>query len=151
MSSEWSPLETGRHQDHIIAHVLGATALGYFEFDQAAHLLLDIGFFWTIFIDGEMALVLQSLAVKEFELEAEVRAALSEDIQSLQSGVRDVESLSYLARAPAGSLIKEVRIFARGESRRILITCEEARLEIIGSLATGEIQIIPDPAESGRA
>ena len=151
MSSEWSPLETGRHQDHIIAHVLGATALGYFEFDQAAHLLLDIGFFWTIFIDGEMALVLQSLAVKEFELEADVRAALSEDIQSLQSGVSDVESLSYLAPAPAGSLIKEVRIYARGESRRILITCEEARLEIIGSLATSEIQIIPDPAESGRA
>src|SRR4051812_36224047 len=83
MSSEWSPLETNRHQDHVIAHVRGATALGYFEFDQAAHILLDIGFFWSIFVDGEMALVLQSLAVKEFELEAEFRTDLFADLQSL--------------------------------------------------------------------
>ncbi|HYJ46614.1 MAG TPA: hypothetical protein VEV81_08360 [Pyrinomonadaceae bacterium] len=151
MSSEWLPLETGRHQDHIIAHVLGATALGYFEFDQAAHILLDIGFFWTIFIDGEMALVLQSLAIKEFELEADLKSALSEDVQALQSGVRDNDDLSCLVRAPAGCLIKEVGVYAREESRRILITGEEASLEIIGSLSSGEILIIPEPAESGRA
>src|SRR2546421_6695980 len=125
MTTEWSELETGRHQDHIIAHVLGATALGYFEFDEAAHVLLDIGFFWTILTDGEMALVLQSLAVKEFELDDEARAELLADIQLLHAGVHDEGKLSRMTLAPAGSLLKEVEIYALDAGRGILITCDD--------------------------
>src|SRR2546421_6524734 len=143
MTTEWSELETGRHQDHIIAHVVGATALGYFEFEEAAHVLLDIGFFWTVFTDGEMALVLQSLAVKEFEIDDEARAELLKDIELLHAGVRDAEKLSRMTPAPAGSLIKEVEIYAHDERRRILIKCEEVNLAVDTSLRTGEVHVRP--------
>ncbi|HKC66013.1 MAG TPA: hypothetical protein VKB86_20380 [Pyrinomonadaceae bacterium] len=143
MTTEWSELETGRHQDHIIAHVLGATTLSYFEFDLAVHLLLDIGFFWTIFVDGEMALVLQSLAVKEFELDDEARAAILADMQLLHAGVRDAEKLSRMTIAPAGCLIKGVEIYAQGERRRILIKCEDVSLAVHTSLSTGEVHVEP--------
>ena len=141
MTTEWSELETGRHQDHIIAHVVGATALGYFEFDQAAHFLLDIGFFWTVFADSEMALVLQSLAVKEFGLGDDARAVLLQDVELLNAGVRDEGKLKRMKLAPAGCLIKGVEIYARNDKRRILIKCEEVNLTVDTSLETGEVHI----------
>lgn len=144
MEEEWSELETNRHQDHIIAHVLGATALSYFEFNEAVHFVLDIGFFWTVFVDGEMALVLQSLAIKEFGLDDEGRAELLKEIQMLDEGVRDAEKFARMTVAPEGSLIKEVEIYAQGESRRIIIKCEEANLIVHTSLRTGEIRVEPE-------
>jgi hypothetical protein len=143
MNSEWLPLETNTQQDHIIAHVVGATALGYFEFDEAAHMLLDIGFFWTIFVDGEMALVLQSLAISEWELGDVAKNELLADMQLLHNGLSDDERLLKMRPAPPGSLIKEVEIYACEESRRILIQCEEVNLLVNSSLLTGEIQVIP--------
>src|ERR1041384_5999017 len=141
MASEWMPLETSTYQDHVIAHVLGATALGYFAHDQAAHFLLDIGFFWTIYADGEMALVLQSLAIKGFEMTEEIRTDLSADVQSLHQDLCDNTSLLRMKLAPAGALIKEVSIYGLEERRRILIECEKLKLVVQSSLSTGEVQI----------
>ena len=151
MSSEWSPLETSTYQDHVIAHVLGATALGVFEHDQAAHMLLDIGFFWTIYVDGEMALVLQSLAIKGFELTEEIRTELLADVQSLHNVSCDNESLLRMKTVPAGALIKEVGIYALEDRRRILIECEKTNLLIQSSLSTGEMQIITDYSKGSLA
>ena len=151
MSSEWSPLETSTYQDHVIAHVLGATALGFFEHDQAAHILLDIGFFWTIYVDGEMALVLQSLAIKGFELAEEIRTDLFADVHSLHNGLCDNESLLRMKPAPAGALIKEVGLYALEDRRRILIECEKTNLSIESSLSTGEMQIIAELSKSRLA
>jgi len=151
MTGEWSRRETSSYQDHVIAHVKGATALGYFEFDGAAHILLDIGFFWTIFVDGEMTLVLQSLALREFELAEEIRTGLSADVQSLHGGGGDNEQLWRMKTAPAGALIKEVGIYAREDRRRVLIECEHTNLVIEGSLSTGEIQVMPASADQGPA
>ena len=144
MNSEWSPVETSSYQDHVIAHVRGATALGYFEYDQAAHILLDIGFFWTIFVDGEMALVLQSLAIREFELAEEIRTDLFADVQTLHNGLCKDESALRMKPAPVGALIKEVGLYAFEDRRRILIECEKTNLLIEGSLSTGEMQIIAE-------
>ena len=60
----WVALETSTHQDHVIAHVVGATIRGYLLFDETAYLLLDIGFVWNIYLDGEMGLVPHPVAVK---------------------------------------------------------------------------------------
>ena len=54
MNADWHSRETTTHQDHVIAHVVGARVLGYFILDEALHLLLDIGFVWMVFLDGEM-------------------------------------------------------------------------------------------------
>src|SRR5712691_10938299 len=66
-SSDWLECETTTHQDHVIAHVIGATVLGWFVAGEAAHLLLDIGFLWTIYLDGEMNLLPQGLAISELD------------------------------------------------------------------------------------
>ena len=43
MTDNWMPAETTTHQDHVIAHVMGATVLGYFVIDEVLYILLDIG------------------------------------------------------------------------------------------------------------
>ena len=151
MTSEWSPLETSRHQDHVIAHVVGATVLGYFEFDQAAHLLLDIGFIWTIFVDGEMGLLSQSYAINDLGLDAEAKAELLADVELLHNEGRGAAGHARLTPAPVDCLIAEVGFYALGDRRRILITGEEGSLFIETSLRTGEIRVRPAHAESGLA
>ena len=140
MSSEWEPRETGTHQDHVIAHVIGATVLGYFEFDQAAHLLLDIGFIWIIFVDGEMGLVPQTMAISELELDADAKAELRADAQALHTDAHETQGLKRITPAPMGCLIKEVSFYARESERRVLITGEEASLAVETSLETGEVR-----------
>lgn len=140
-------IETSKHQDHVIAHVLGATVLGYFEFDQSAHLLLDIGFIWTIFVDGEMGLLTQSLAIKELDLDPVAKAELMTDVQLLHDG-GDGQQLSRITPAPVECLIKEVSLYSNSERRRILVMGEGASLAVATSLVTGEAQIEPMFVES---
>jgi hypothetical protein len=67
MIEEWTAIETNTHQDHVIAHVVGATVLGYWVFDETFHVLLDIGFIWSMFVDCEMGLVLIRLRLPNWE------------------------------------------------------------------------------------
>ena len=143
MSSDWELHETSTHQDHVIAHVIGATVLGYFEFDQAAHLVLDIGFIWTIYVDGEMGLVPQTLAISELEWDAAAKAELRDDVQALHDDGSDAQGLARITPAPASCLIAEVSFYARESNRRVSVIGEEASLFIITSLLTGEVQIAP--------
>jgi hypothetical protein len=136
----WSPQETSKHQDHVIAHVVGATVLGFFIADEAAHVLLDIGFIWTIYLDGEMGLVPQSVAVSELDLDETAKAELLSDASLLHGEGRAVASgLKRLTASPAECLISEVNFYADDERRRILMTGEDESLAIETSLVTGEI------------
>jgi hypothetical protein len=137
----WLAHETGTHQDHVIAHVVGATVLGYFTANEAAQLLLDIGFIWTVYLDGEMGLVPQVMAIAELELDEEEKSSLREDARQLQDGDSDAASLACLTRAPVGCLITGVEFAARGDERRLLITGEDASLAVATSLVTGEVRV----------
>lgn len=142
MVDEWRPRETGTHQDHVIAHVIGATVLGHFVLEQAVHILLDIGFIWTIYLDGEMGLLPQSVMIGELETDAEIRSGLREEIQSLHDDGPGAEGLAHFTAAAFDCLIAEVRFDDRGEDeRRILIACEESSLAIETSLSTGNINV----------
>ncbi len=141
MSLDWTPRETGTHQDHVIAHVIGATVLGFYETDQAIHILLDIGFIWMIYVDGEMGLLPQPMAISELDVDSKIRARLREDVDSLQRDGRGAEGLDEFMAAPVDCLIAEVTFEARGHERRILITGEESSLAIETSLATGEVHV----------
>src|SRR3984893_19134266 len=77
-SPDWTEHETTKHQDHVIAHVLGATVLGWFIAGEAAHLLLDIGFLWTIYLDGEMNLLPQGVAISELDADELTSADIAE-------------------------------------------------------------------------
>ena len=89
LMSEWTVAETNTHQDHVIAHVIGATVMGYFVWDETAYLLLDIGFIWNIYLDGEMGLVPQSQAIAELEASEEFKREIKSDIDSISRDVAD--------------------------------------------------------------
>lgn len=144
MAPEWSPQETDTHQDRVIAHVIGATVLGYCGTQQAVHLLLNMGFIWTIYVDGQMGLLPCGVAISELEVEEQVRARLHREAQALQVCGRGAEGLQEFAIAPVDCLITEVALEARGRSeRRILIAGEEASLAIETSFITGEVRVRP--------
>jgi hypothetical protein len=141
MTVEWEPYETGTHQDHVVAHVIGATVVGYFKADDALHLSLDIGFIWTIYADTEMGLLPQSLALRELNVGAEERAGVSVELQQLHDEVADAARLLHVTPAPAGCLIKEVRLLSKDELRRLEIHGEMSGLVVYASPDTGELSI----------
>ena len=143
MSTDWESAETSTHQDHVIAHVIGATVLGYFYSDEAAHLVLDIGFIWTVFVDGEMGLVPQSMAISELDVDADAKEELRADLQTLHDDGTEAEGLKRITPAPDGCLITEVGFYARDDERRVLIMGEEASLAVDTRLLTGEISVSP--------
>jgi hypothetical protein len=140
MTPEWSPLDTNTHQDHVIAHVLGTTVLAYFIADEAAHLLLDIGFVWTIYVDSEMGLLPQSVAINELQLDSAAKTELLADAALLYDG-REQLSLKQMAYAPVDCLITEVSCYTQGERRRVLLHGEVSSLAVETSLAGDEIKV----------
>jgi hypothetical protein len=143
MQADWELLETNTHQDHVVAHVVGATVLGYFTADETACLLLDIGFIWTIFVDGEMGLVPQSMAIGELNVDVETRAVLRADIDALSGLSGSGPQLITPAAEPL--LISDVHLYANGDERRILVTCETSSLAIETAIKTGQIRFQHQP------
>jgi hypothetical protein len=150
MTSEWSPQDTSTHQDHVIAHVVGTTVLGYFILDEAAHLLLDIGFIWTIYVDTEMGLLPQSVAIGELPTDAATKSELLSDLALLHDG-HETKPLKHLTRAPVNCLILEVNCYAQGERRRLLLSGEESNIAIETSLADHELRVTPVAVTHGDA
>jgi hypothetical protein len=108
----WTAAETNKHQDHVIAHVIGATPLNYFIHDETAYVLLDIGFIWNIYLDMEMGLVPQVMAFSELGVDAESFRTM------------DVEC----------GPIESVEVFEDGQERRLVLNCEHGAWVIETSL-----------------
>jgi hypothetical protein len=109
----WTAADTNTHQDHVIAHVIGATPLGHFIWDETAYILLDIGFIWNIYLDLEMGLVPQSLAIAELD---ELRAFVAQ------------------ANDTSTGPIESVEVFESGNERRLVLNCESGKFVIETSL-----------------
>lgn len=138
MTDNWTPKETTTHQDHVIAHVLGATVLGYFVFDETLYILLDIGFVWIIFLDGEMALLPHPVATAELQVNEQTRKEVQADVDSLLAH-KLANGLMHVIQLGVECVIKDVGFFANDEERRLVLTGEEASLTIDTSLETAEI------------
>lgn len=141
MRTEWSPKETSTHQDHIIAHVIGATVLGHFVFDEAVHVVLDMGFIWTIYLDGQMLLLPQFVAFDDIEGDAEFKQRLRHDLDLLTRQGLLAEGLLQVTQAAVESVIREVEFYERDDSRRLLVVGEAANIVIETSLTTAGIQV----------
>ncbi len=128
MTDNWIPAETTTHQDHVIAHVVGATVLGYFVVDEVLYILLDIGFLWAIFLDGQMTLLPHPVAINEIEMELQIREEIKADLLRMKA-------------PPVHCQIEDVGFFQRDEQRRLLLKGEEGTLAIESSLATADIHI----------
>jgi hypothetical protein len=141
MTDLWEPNETTTHQDHVIAHVIGASVLGYFVFDEVLYILLDIGFLWAIFLDGQMTLLPHPVAVSELDIDEQLRERLKTDIGVLLSDDPAPHQLLRMKPSPVFCQLKDVSFFKRGDQRRLTLTGEESNLAIVTSLDTAEIKI----------
>lgn len=121
----WRPAETNTHQDHVIAHVIGASVLGHFIWDETAFLLLDIGFIWNIYLDGEMGLRPETLAMSE------LRAGIDQNF----------EEVTHPIPVPNPSPIESIEVFEHDDGRRLVLTCEEQNLVLETSFSTRDITI----------
>ena len=133
----WTELETSTYQDHVIKHVLGATVLGWVVMADAMHLLLDVGLLWTIYVNAEMSLMAQHVAIEDLEgdeLNHEEVLRLTSDAQRLISEGREATDLERFAGAPVECTIVAVEVYAAGSQRRIVITGETADIEVQTSL-----------------
>lgn len=139
MNDEWQARETTTHQDHVIAHVVGASVFGHIILDEALYLVLDIGFIWIIFLDGEMGLLPHPVAIGELDASQALKQQIKNDIDLLLSG-RGHEGLSQLIETPSGCQINEVSFFERADQRRLFIA-GEVSLAIETSLTSGEIHV----------
>lgn len=140
----WTETETSTHQDHVIKHVLGATVLGWFIAGEAAHMLLDIGFLWTIYLDAEMNLLPQGVAISELEgndITSAGRTELAFDADQLLQQGRDTEGLKRFTAAPVECLIESVEVFGNDAGRLIVINGESATIKIETSIENAEVAI----------
>lgn len=146
---EWTPHETNTHQDHVIAHVIDTTVLGYFEAEEALHIALDIGFIWIIYLDGEMGLLPQTTALADLDLTDEERSALAAELAALhaQEDAGD-EYAARVTRAPDGCRIEEVEFYARGDERRLLLRGEETDIAVETSPHARRIIVKADDAQA---
>ena len=145
MPNPWLPRETNTHQDHVIAHVLGTTVLGYFVFDEALYLVLDIGFIWTIYLDGEMGLLPHPVAVGELEFDPARREEIRTPPPPPPPPNATEGKLLRITRTPShtdGSPeIHEVNFFESGDRRRLELICETNTLVVETSITSAEIQV----------
>ena len=117
----WTPLETNTHQDHVIAHVIGATPLGHFVWDETAFILLDIGFIWNIYLDLEMGLVPHSVAIAELDADEETKSELRSKVEL------------WLLNTTS-SPIESVEVLESGDERRLVLVCEQENVVVETSL-----------------
>ena len=146
MAHNWQFSETSTHQDHVIAHLVDATVLGYWVLDEVLYLLLDIGFVWIVFLDGQMTLLPHPVAVAELDTPDDVRDAIKADIDLLLSDNVVIDRLSQLKPPPLDDpneacRIKSIEFLESGDDRRLLVHGERASFNIEMSLLTAEIQV----------
>ena len=98
-----------------------------FIWDETAYILLDIGFVWNIYLDMEMGLVPQALAVTEL------------------NELRDfVDQANDTSTGP----IESVELFENGDERRLVLNCESGKLLIETSLIHRWTRIESAPIDS---
>ena len=146
MAHDWQIKETTTHQDHVIAQVVDATVLGYWVLDEVMYLLLDIGFVWIVFLDGQMTLLPHPVAAGELDISDEVREAIKADIDLLLGDNVDIDGLTQLQPPPMSCQseacrIKSVEFHESGNDRRLLVHGERASFSIEMSLLTAEIRV----------
>ncbi len=142
--STWQETETSTHQDHVIKHVIGATVLGWFLGGEAAHLLLDIGFVWTIYLDGEMNLLPQGVAIAELDADGVTaidKTELAFDADLLLAEGRHTEGLKRFCAATHECLIESVEMLSLDTRRRIAVRGELANITVETSLENGEVSV----------
>jgi len=122
----WTAAGTNTHQDHVIAHVIGATPLGHFIWDETAYVLLDIGFIWNIYLNMEMGLVPHSMAITELDADDGFKSELRSDVDRVMRGEAPVRMNAVDNATP----IESVELLESGDGLRLVLNCEQEELVV---------------------
>ena len=128
----WTIAETNTHQDHVIAHVVDATPLGHFIWDETAYILLDIGFIWHIYLNMEMGLLPHSVTIAELESDETTKSELRSDIDRLMQGGENVSRIKDVSGAGP---IQSVELFESKDAFRLVLVCEAGNVVIETSIS----------------
>jgi hypothetical protein len=99
---------------------------------------------WTVYLDGEMNLMLQRVAIAELDaddLTTADRTDLAADAEKLLQHGREAEELARFTAAPVECLIESVEVFGDDDRRLLVVNGESARLTIETSIQNREISI----------
>jgi hypothetical protein len=88
--------------------------------------LLDIGFIWNIYLDGEMGLLPEPMVMAELKD---------------QVGPEDFENVTRSVSNPNPSPIQFVEFFENDDARRLVLNCENGSVTLETSFLTRQIQI----------
>lgn len=141
MDELWVAKNTTTHQDHVIAHVIDTTVLGYLVVADAVHLLLDIGFIWKVYVDGEMGLLPHPVAVTELEVPNDEQKEIAADVDLLLRDGTGAQPLVRLTALTSACVIKEVEILEKPGETRVIVLGEESNLELEMTLAGDSIRV----------
>jgi len=137
----WIEQDTTTHQDHVIAHVIESTILGYFSFDESIYLLLDIGFIWRIYLDGEMGLLPWQVTIEELDSGSELKQQLKSDCELLLHEGFESAELKKIKLAPDAGRLERVTFFVDEDKRLLILDGEERELAVETSLETRKLQM----------
>lgn len=140
MQPIWQPAETSTHQDAVVAHVIGASILGYFIHDETVHLLLDIGFIWSIYLDGQMVLLPHPVATSELPVDEATRRDIRDEIDELLSG-RSTKALRRFKVPPLILEIGEAAFYECGEQRQIRLRGDGGDLVLTTDLEQNRVEV----------
>lgn len=140
MQLNWQPAETSTHQDAVVAHVIGASILGYFIHDETVHLLLDIGFVWSIYLDGQMVLLPHPVATSELPVDESTRQEIRGDIDELLAG-RSTNVPRRFQVPPLVLEITEAAFYECGEQRQIRLRGDGGELVLTTNLENNRVEV----------
>ena len=141
MENVWEEVVTTTHQDHVIAHVIDTTVLAYIVLDDAIHFLIDIGFIWKIYVDGEMGLLPHPVAIAELDLTEADRAEIKGEIDLLLRDGASEWPLMKFSSLNTACVISAVHLFSRNDELKLVIEGESGKLEIKTLLTKGKFQV----------
>jgi hypothetical protein len=102
-------------------------------------LLLDIGFIWQIYLDGEMGLLPCSVCLQELVAGEDVSQEFRMDSELLLTQGITANGVKRMTPAPVECLVKEVTFFADDDEWRLLLKGEESDLILESSLSNRQI------------
>jgi hypothetical protein len=140
VENNWEPIDTTTHQDHVIAHVVGASVLGYLVHDETIHLLLNIGFVWSIYLDGQMVLLPHPMAIAELEVEPTVKSEISADVDFLMGNLQLHELVRFIQVEVEAEII-ETTIYSDDDDLRIVLVTDQGDLIIDASQSARDFQV----------
>ena len=137
----WEELATTTHQDHVIAHVIGTTPVGYIVLGDATHVLLDIGFIWKIYSDAEMGLLPHPVAATELDVSDALLTQMKTDIDVLLREEIGGEPLTSFSPLSCRCAITNVQVLSQGDLRKIVLAGEGGNIEIQTSLISDTVRV----------